>query len=32
MSKKRYPALNFENGKERYEFHEIPGLVEAGWT
>jgi len=33
MNKKIYPALDFStrDGKD-FEFSEIPGLVEAGWT
>jgi hypothetical protein len=32
MIKKRYPPLTFDENKKDYEFEEIPGLKEAGWT
>jgi hypothetical protein len=32
MIKKKYPGLKFDANKQEYEFHEIPGLKEAGWT
>lgn len=32
MIKRRYLGLKFENGKQEYQFDEIPGLKEAGWT
>lgn len=33
MIKRRYQGLKFvEGGKMEYEFDEIPGLKEAGWT
>lgn len=27
-----HPGLKFDSGKQVYEFDEIPGLKEAGWT
>jgi hypothetical protein len=27
-----YPGLQFSEGKREYQFEEIPGLREAGWT
>ena len=32
MLKCRYPGLRFDNYKTEYEFDEVPGLKEAGWT
>ena len=32
MIKRRYSGLKFSEGKSEYEFDEIPGLKEAGWT
>jgi hypothetical protein len=31
INKKVYPGLTFENGIG-YDFDEVPGLKEAGWT
>ena len=33
MNKKVYKALDFSTrGGKDFEFHEVPGLIEAGWT
>ena len=32
MIQKSYKGLTFEHGKTEYDFEEIPGLKEAGWT
>ena len=33
MNQRIYPALDFsKKGEQDFEFSEIPGLIEAGWT